>query len=127
MGSIFANSSPQLRPLHVGLSLPLARSRAFPCLPHVTLTDSPAPPLSFSPTFPSPVPIFASRRFPLAGFGVPRLLQEQFLAEPGRTRLAEGRWGWMGGETGETAEREASGAGEKGGRRGDSPSGAALP
>ena len=50
----------------------------------------------------------------MAGFGVPRLLQEQFLTEPGRTRLAEEGWGWMGGETGEMAEMEASGVEEKG-------------
>lgn len=93
-----------------------ARSLALPRLSHVTLIDSPAPPLSFSPTFPSTVPISASRCFPLAGFGVPRLLQEQFLTEPGRTRLAEEGWGWMGGETGEMAEMEASGVGEEGGR-----------
>ena len=95
------------------MSLLLARSRALPSRPHVTLIDSPAPPLSFLPTFPSTVPISASRCFPLAGFGIPRLLQEQFLTEPGRTRLAEEWWGWMGGETGETAEMEASGVGEE--------------
>ncbi|XP_004408483.1 PREDICTED: uncharacterized protein LOC101370147 [Odobenus rosmarus divergens] len=66
-----------------------SRTLAHPRQPHVTLIDSPAPPLSFPPTFPSTVPISASPFFLLAGFGVPRLLQEQFFTEPGRTRLAE--------------------------------------
>lgn len=68
------------------------------------------------------MPISASRLFPLAGFGVPRLLQEQFLTEPGRTRLAEEGWEG-GGETGEMAEMEASGVGEEGE---DGPSSAPL-
>lgn len=91
-GRNFANSNPQFPWLHTCGSLSLSRSRALPPRPHVTLIDSRAPPLSFPPTFPSTVPISASRSFPLAGFSVPRLLQEQFLTEPGRTRLAEEGW-----------------------------------